>query len=246
MSLELYIGPMFAGKSSTALRLVHRNAVIGRKTFCVTSSLDVRYKGAEAEAGCIVSHTKDSVPAVSAEALLPLLGTDEFKEAACVIIEEAQFFSDLFDFVMHAVEVSEKEVICIGLDGDSERRPFGELLDLIPYANSVTKLSALCTRCNDGTAAIFTFRKHGSEQQIHVGGSSEYEALCRKHYREGQYENHVKELCNHILEHPKLTAMELLEHCISSYGLQEGTDLFNNQAVPSDPVSADAEDVEDA
>ena len=54
----------------------------------------------------------------------------------------------------------------------------------------------------------------------------------------------MKELCNHIAENPKITAVELLEHCISSYGVQEGTDLFNNQAIPSDPVacaSAEAE-----
>ena len=187
MSLELYIGPMFAGKSSTALRLIHRNAVIGRKTFCITSALDQRYD----VAGTIVSHTKESSPAIAATTLSPLLLNPEFQTASCVIIEEAQFFPDLVEFVLAAVEANRKDVVCIGLDGDSDRQPFGRLLDLIPYANSVTKLTALCTRCNDGTAAPFTFRKRAEpgDQQIQVGGTDAYEALCRNHYVEGQCEN---------------------------------------------------------
>jgi thymidine kinase len=184
MSLDLYIGPMFAGKSSTALRLIHRNAVIGRKTFCITSALDTRYKEG---GGAISSHTKESSPACATTALYPLLADPAFQEASCVIVEEAQFFPDRLEFVLAAVEAHRKDVVCIGLDGDSDRQPFGRLLDLIPYANSVTKLTALCTRCNDGTAAPFTFRKRvqAGDQQIQVGGTDAYEALCRIHYLQG-------------------------------------------------------------
>jgi thymidine kinase len=76
-----------------------------------------------------------------------------------------------------------KDIIVSGLDGDFKRQPFGKILDLIPYANSVTKLNAFCSRCADGTLAQFTWRLSGEKDQI-VIGSTNYIAICRKHYNE--------------------------------------------------------------
>ena len=70
----------------------------------------------------------------------------------------------------------------VGLDGDAHQRPFGEVLQCIPWANKVTKLSALCSICNDGTLASYTRRildNHSS--QVEVGGSDKYQAICIKH-----------------------------------------------------------------
>lgn len=179
MSLELYLGPMFAGKSSAILGIIRRNEVIKRATLCLTSALDKRYT-TEAR---IVSHNKESYPAVAVSELTPLLETPDFAAAKCIIIEEAQFFPDLRIFTLEAVETYGKHVICVGLDGDSERRPFGQLLELIPYSDKVQKFTALCTRCGDGTEAIFTYRKAGSPgAQIAVGGQDTYQPVCRRHY----------------------------------------------------------------
>jgi thymidine kinase len=170
---------MFAGKSSAALAIVKRNAAIGRKTLCLTNKLDTRYSS-DAQ---IVSHDRESHPAVALSELMPALHRDVYEQASCIIIEEAQFFPDLVSFVLMAVEHDAKEVIVVGLDGDSNRCPFGQVLDLIPYCDSVQKFKALCTHCNDGTEALFTYRKPGApSNQINVGGSDQYEALCRVHY----------------------------------------------------------------
>jgi len=179
MSLELYIGPMFAGKSSCVIGILRRHAFIGRKTICFTSSLDTRYSSE----GCIVSHDQVQYPANALNELMPQIDSLIFREAHSVIIEEAQFFPDLKEFVLATVETYGKHVICVGLDGDAERRPFGQILDLVPFADSVVKFKACCSHCCDGTEAIFTHRKAGpSETQISVGAADEYEALCRKHY----------------------------------------------------------------
>ena len=84
------------------------------------------------------------------------------------------------------VEVYRKDVIVVGLDGDSDRKPFGEILQLIPLANSVTKLAALCKRCCDGTEGNFTalISKEEKKQQIYVGGADKYLPMCRRHYLE--------------------------------------------------------------
>ena len=100
-----------------------------------------------------------------------------------IIIDEAQFFTDLKDFVVTAVDTYEKDIICVGLDGDSERNPFGQIIDLVPYADNIRKFKAYCTQCADGTHGIFSYRRAWAPQtQISVGNEDQYEALCRKHY----------------------------------------------------------------
>jgi len=182
MSLEIILGPMFAGKSTAVLGILRRNAFIKRKTLCITSNLDTRYS-AEAK---IVTHDKESYPAMAVDSLIGLCSNPAFIEAECIVIEEAQFFPDLFCFVIHCIESYKKNVICVGLDGDAKRQPFGRLLDLIPYADHVTKHLALCARCMDGTRAPFTSQKviDLSGAQISVGGEEKYEPLCRRHYLE--------------------------------------------------------------
>jgi len=58
---------------------------------------------------------------------------------------------------------------------------FGEILSLIPLADNVIKLSALCMVCKDGTEGPFSKRLTSDTCQECVGGASEYAAVCRKH-----------------------------------------------------------------
>ena len=213
MSLDLYIGPMFAGKSSAVLGLIRRNAVIGRQTFCITSSLDTRYTSVPS----IVSHNHESSPATALSSLMPAINSPAFHTAECIIIEEAQFFPDLEEFVLLAVEHHRKHVICVGLDGDSKRRPFGQLLNLIPYADKIQKFTALCGHCADGTEAIFTHRRTSVIQaQVAVGGQDTYEPLCRRHYLEAETEAETDTSINtliqqnrHILDNPIINTISL-------------------------------------
>jgi len=178
MSLDLYIGSMFSGKSSAVIAAIRRNAVVGIKTMCITHKADTRYKK-----NAIVSHNGESYPATAVSELLPLLISNEFRSCSHVIIEEANFFQDLKQFVVCSVDILKKHVICVGLDGDFERKPFGQLLDLIPYADDVKKFKALCSICRNGTEACFTDRICANvTEQLVVGGTDEYQALCREHF----------------------------------------------------------------
>ena len=184
MSLDLYIGPMFAGKSSAVLGILRRHTFIGIKTLCITSILDTRYGDAN---NSIVTHAGDNYPATAVETLMPLLQTPEFAAATHIIIEEAQFFNDLKRFALCAANIKGKHVICVGLDGDSVAEPFGQLLELVPHCNIIHKFRALCSKCRNGREAIYTCRKTDAPEQteqICVGGADQYEALCRDHYME--------------------------------------------------------------
>jgi thymidine kinase len=185
MSLELLIGPMFAGKSSAIQSIVRRHEVLGWKIFVITHSIDTRYTDEPA----IVNHDKMAIPAVSSEKLMPLLGTEEYANSRLVIVEEAQFFPDLVPFIRNVVDTDGKHAVVVGLDGDAERRPFGRVLDLVPLCDRVTKLTAFCKQCSDGTPALFTYdQEDQTEHRVvtQVGGGERYSALCRKHYLAGK------------------------------------------------------------
>ena len=74
-----------------------------------------------------------------------------------------------------------KKIIVGGLDGDYQQKPFGELLQLIPLAEKITRLSALCQQCLDGTPAYFTKRTVQSDDQLLIGGAESYQPVCFKH-----------------------------------------------------------------
>ena len=84
---------------------------------------------------------------------------------------------------LYWVETLGKNVIVGGLDGDFLRCPIGEILQLIPYADSYTKKTALCKACNDGTPALFSHRvSDANKDQICIGSTESYVPLCRGHY----------------------------------------------------------------
>lgn len=179
MSLVVITGCMFSGKSSYLLSSIRRYNEINWPVFIITSSFDKRYTS-EIK---IVNHNQDSCKAnIAVKNLCEVSNIKDFLEAKVIIIEEAQFYPDLVEFVRDAVELYEKHVIVAGLDGDAQRKPFGSLLELIPLANTIVKLKAMCKMCNDGTEALFTSKKVHDSKTVDVGGADKYEALCRKHY----------------------------------------------------------------
>ena len=75
-----------------------------------------------------------------------------------------------------------KTVICAGLVADYKREKFGDILSLIPIADDIKMLSALCSICKDGTHAHFSKRIVKEDKQNLVGSTESYISVCRKHY----------------------------------------------------------------
>jgi thymidine kinase len=86
------------------------------------------------------------------------------------------------DFVTYAAESRCKMVIVAGLDGDFRRQKFGQLLDLVPLADSVLKVKGQCQYCS--SASLFSFRISTDDRQELVGGGEKYVPTCRFHYLE--------------------------------------------------------------
>ena len=176
--LELILGHMFSGKSAELIRIINRYESINKKILTITHTIDNSYGN-----GVISSHNRVQKKSISIEKLYSILETDEYKESEIIIVEEGQFFEDLKNFVVRATDVDNKHVIVAGLNGDFRRERFGQILEIIPLAEQITKLSAFCKLCNDGTPGDFSKRieKDSTEQRL-VGNENYYLAVCRKHY----------------------------------------------------------------
>ena len=177
--IEIIMGSMFSGKSTEIIRIINRYSVLDKSILIINSAKDNRYGE-----NSIITHNKQKKKCLSMNRLTTCRDSNDYINADIIIIEEAQFFEDLFDFVTYAADNDHKTIILAGLNGDFNREPFGDILRLIPHAEKVTKLSALCLICNDGTLAHFSKRIVDNKEQTLVGSNDNYIAVCRKHYNE--------------------------------------------------------------
>ena len=189
VELHLVIGPMFAGKTTYLIDKVNKlvqSGVLLNEILLVNHSRDTRYNNNSN----ICSHDGISIESYSQENLYQLDMTapnDCFPEKKYLFIDEGQFFTDLYETVLDIMKLFKKKqraltIYIFGLDGDFQQKPFNNgsrLLELIPYASSITKLSAKCYLCN--ASAAFSKRLIDSTQQIIVGGSNVYQPSCFQH-----------------------------------------------------------------
>jgi thymidine kinase len=172
-SLTVVIGPMFSGKTS---RIVHFSSKWARRGKCViviSHSLDDRE---------FLSHNPklrldDDVTVVKTRALREV-NIDDFDVVA---VDESQFFDDLVETIIEWMSRGRHRILVSGLDGDYQQRPFGEILQLIPRADKVHKLTAHCHHCEK--RAPFTIKISESEKRVDVGGSDKYRPVCREHLK---------------------------------------------------------------
>ena len=190
--LELIIGPMFSGKTSRIVEIYNQCKFCNISVAVINHSIDNRYDEEH-----LSTHDQIKIPCIKTEKLFDIWTElvsledniekipkikDKFKIAtsSVILINEGQFFPDLFDFVNKLLAEGKKVYVC-GLDGDFERKKFGAMLDLIPLCDKVNKLSSLCSLCRDGTPGIFSMRLTQETEQT-VVGSENYIPVCRKCY----------------------------------------------------------------
>ena len=103
--------------------------------------------------------------------------TAAWSDLHAILIDEAQFFPNLVSFVSYAADVCGKHVVVAGLSGDYRRRPFGEVMQLVPLADAWQMIHATCHTCQ--APAIFTVRLDEREGEgegvVQVGGEDLYQ-----------------------------------------------------------------------
>ncbi len=166
--IEVIYGPMFSGKSTELLRRIRRYTAAKKECLVLNYDKDNRY-GTD----CVATHdhvTWKAYPCASLESVVVDSGVE------VIGIDEGQFFADIVGFCERMANAG-KIVIVAALDGNFMREPFGCILNLLPKAEKVTKLSAVCFLC--AKDAAFT-KRIGTETQIElIGGKDKYVAVCR-------------------------------------------------------------------
>ena len=170
-SIEVITGPMFSGKTDELLRRISRSFIAKQKTLLFKPNIDSRYSETH-----VVAHNNNKLEAISVDLAIDILGLSV--DADVIGIDEAQFFGNDIIEVCNKLANNGKRVIVTGLDKNFKGLPFAPLPQLICIADYATKLQAICMECT--APASFTFRINESSQEILIGESKDYEALCRK------------------------------------------------------------------
>ena len=175
MSLSIIMGNMFSGKTSELIRRLKRLKILEKRIVVINSAKDTR-----SPEQVLKTHDNVKFDCYKVLDLFELLNKDTFEDAEIIAIDEAQFFPNLKKFVECCLDIG-KNVIIAGLDADAFQRKWGEILDCVPIACEVTKLSALCKYCGSGRPGPFTKRIVENTDLELIGGSDMYVAVCRKH-----------------------------------------------------------------
>ena len=173
--LELFIGPMFSGKTSRLVDIYKQCQFCNIPVAVINHSIDTRYHDT-----MLSTHDKVMIPCIKTNCITDIL--DILTNSQVIIINEGQFFDDLYTTVVSLLSKG-KQIYIGGLDGDFERKKFGQILDLIPMCDKITKLTSLCSICKNGTPGIFSKRLTPETEQTIVG-SDIYIPVCRTCYNQ--------------------------------------------------------------
>jgi thymidine kinase len=177
MTIDLIIGPMFSGKTTTLLSYEKKFQATKKKYLCINHSFDTRYT----KEGKLATHDGQ----VSSGQHITVSDLREIESYIlyafdAFIIDEVQFFKDVDNFANYWSSKG-KNIVCAGLNSDYKLEPFEPVSKLLPKCDVIKHLTALCVDCGDD--APFTERCVESKEQTLVGTGDIYKPKCRKHHK---------------------------------------------------------------
>ena len=174
MSVDLVIGPMFSGKTTTLLTYEKKFQITKKNYICINHTFDLRYTSD----GKLATHD-GKVSSGQHIKVSNLMDIQEvfLSQFDAFIIDEVQFFKDVDKFVSNWSSKG-KIIVCAGLNSDYKLDPFESVSSLIPKCDTIQHLKALCVDC--GSEAPFTERCVDIKQQTLIGTSDIYKPKCRK------------------------------------------------------------------
>jgi thymidine kinase len=184
--LEIYKGPMRSGKSTKILDEAVKSAKVGLSTLFINSKKDNRNSESIFSTHNPVLKNKmekeldDNLKMISESSLMSVIHDNRIDDYKCIVIDECQFFDDLEEFVLLALQKYQKRIIVGGLDGDSDQNNFGQLHKIEPWAHKSEKLHGYCQKCAENglmVEAPYTFLSSKKDNVILVGNSI-YQTLC--------------------------------------------------------------------
>lgn len=177
-------GAMGSSKSANALMVCYNYEERNQKVLLAKSAIDTRDGvyvvrsriGLERE--CILLDE------------LCKMSDEEIKTYNAVIVDEAQFATaEEIDFLTYIVDTLEVPVICYGLRTDFQNNLFSGSERLFAVADIIEEIKTICW-CGLAAKCNARYNKNGIVRegaQVMLGANDSYIALCRKHYKEGNF-----------------------------------------------------------
>jgi thymidine kinase len=157
MSIHLILGPMFAGKTTELLRLGHRHELAGRRVVHVRHELDSRGRSNH---NSLYTHN-GLVPVANVRRASQIKDVIDELISNCVdvvCIDEGHFFPDLAVMThVFLANMYPKFVIIAALNATYRQQMFAQVVYLLPMAERVQWLTAVCFQCGS-SEAVFTKR----------------------------------------------------------------------------------------
>lgn len=189
-------GAMGSSKTANALMVCYNYEERNQKVLLAKSAVDTRDGayivrsriGLERE--CILLHE------------LCRMTEEELKEYHAIVVDEAQFATpEEIDYLAYIVDELDIPVICYGLRADFQNKLFSGSERLLTLADEICEIKTICW-CGAAAKCNARYNEHGIVRegaQVMLGANDSYIALCRKHFKEGNFGPNWK------LEHSKQT-----------------------------------------
>jgi thymidine kinase len=171
--VELICGPMFSGKTTEMMRRV-KTAVMGGKRVCVImSDLDTRYTRKD----MVSSHDGLHMQAMRVKSLKeppPNLPED----VNLIGVDEGHFLEGLAEFCQSQALMG-RDVVVAALKADADRKGWPYVMELVPNADTITTLHAVCVLCQQDASCSRRLGTSGPViKGVDVGADDKYAATC--------------------------------------------------------------------
>lgn len=197
MSLYLYLGCMFAGKTEALSRVIKLHLVRNKKCLLITYKNDIRYSEQadtlkssmdKFEILCHENPILKTRETIKTSALTDIISCEKIEDIYELIInkpikydiiaiDEVQFYDDAVKYVKKFMKLGIK-IYASGLDGNYKQEPFPVVGSLIPLAKKYEKLYAICMQCKDKKAIYTKKYKEEDTYKDEIGGSDQYYVVC--------------------------------------------------------------------
>lgn len=191
MSLEIYIGPMYAGKTT---RLINMYNIENENSIIIDYNIDETTNENIVEKSPLVNHDEIFVNGIyKTKKLNNLYNMDNYSLfsddlvhefygsfilAQTIYINECQFFPDLKNFVLRCIK-NKINVKLFGLDADFKQEIFGQTFELIPYCSRLEKLQGKCNKCKNNSVVSHRITENKSK---YLPDCTQYIPLCLECY----------------------------------------------------------------
>lgn len=176
-------GAMNAGKSIEVLKVAHNYEEQGKQVLLMTSSLDTR--NGQGQVASRIGLSRKAV-ALQADTNIYTVVQNQCPQAACILIDEAQFLT--VEQVKQAAAVVDElgiPVMAFGLKNDSQNHLFDGSEALLIYADKIEEMKTICWFCRKKATMNLRITNGQADyggEQIQIGGNESYYPVCRKHY----------------------------------------------------------------